>query len=1527
MDNIYKDDKVTDRLDKEIQEIDKNIGKINVAQLEFRPMGRVRKLAMSSGRVLVEGEPIQDSADPTRLIFPDDGLYSEKIFGPSRDSVKSGSHSVLGTYPDRMKKYGHIELPVPYIAPHFYGTNGSRLHLILGITKPSDLVSIIDWEKHLLRVENPSVANTVLETMRQSKSVSAKMKPVPLDIQSKYADLDLIDSNMTGKTYSYWLLPVGAIESIRTITKEGEKDVYSKMRTNEDWTSGIKGSKLFGGPYAIIHLLSRVDYLKEIEYTRKKLIALRERSLSGVEPSGAKMAISKKDKISKMVDNYSKRVQTLINFQKNNVSKDAIVSDILLVSPAGVRDISLRDDGNGQMTIIPSDINVHYKKILETANKNLEAKVTNKLTIDEMLNSNGSTAWASTVSIDQDIITAIKIIQGEINTISKEIIPEKIGKKNSKFRQEALSKRFDDTGRSVITPEPKLKIDEMGIPMYILKEFLQSRLAEEKRKSNIAGGTKGKDAQAIMKFLSNVPPKKFSGYADVKSERNTIDFEEIGSEGEFGIIEMDTDVVARKKLMEKIDKILEDVRVVIIRFPSLHKYNQQGFKIVPVYGHTMKLHPLMCTAYNADFDGDQVSNYFIETPDAVKEVDMYMLPSKNMLGANGDPLMAPTQDAVLGSYFMTLGATDRSKIDDSKVRTFKSYDDMIIEYERGMIGVQDVVDVLTPSYDKSIYKRNYIEHIELEDIVKPNSARMGTELPYIELGRIAKNNSITRVSDIEVFEDSHKDATEFKMVRSTVGRFIFNSCFPQDLGFVDRTKDKFGLEIDPLLKELEEEELAKGSPMMGLTGKSIKTLISATIEDKLVEEAVYVMDMVKEVGYENATLSGMSMSMQDLYAHPDKENLIKEGLEESKKIEQEESDGKISTEERYNKKISLWTRITDEIGDKTMDNLPYDNPVRAMSVSGSRGNRTQITQLMGIRGLMADTSGKIIETPITSSFEDGLSGTELFIASYGTRKGIYDRSNRTKDTGAATRTSAYGAVGLLIRDGDCDDAQGIKLFPLKIDIYDDKGEKIKKPGGGFLQKTIKPVMERIKGKFLLEDLLDKDGNVVVESGLPVMKVYKELEEIYAEKGIQVRSPLTCKHRDGICGKCYGYYYGSNRFPKIGDAVGVIAAQSVGEPGTQLTMRTFHTGGVAKGDITQGFQLVRNLLETSQYPKELQDSIDALTNTTEDTLRLISENVIKNLRDNPRNSKYTIGTDFVSYGVINGQKYTMTLQLIKDLLQIAYKTQGVDLLDVHYEVLARAMGSEYRVVGEGDSKYSIGEKVSWGMIKSTNEEFMKSPNLEPMIVTPIIQSLKSVAQSELTPFLSMTYQNMNKAITNALTINGIDNLDTPMTSIIFSNALASGDALKSYNKLVDKRYEHIQTRTELNEQLGLDVERGEEVRPETVIDRPDNKPIDLDWKPKTTETNTKEEVNIIEETEDDLLNLDWTNGLDYSIKTDKVGEKDLEKDLLDLDWVNGLDYSIKTDKDEEKIVEQNKEDQDEEPKRKETEFSFEDINWK
>ncbi len=839
--------------------------------------------------------------------------------------------------------------------------------------------------------------------------------------------------------------------------------------------------------------------------------------------------------------------------------------------------------------------------------------------------------------------------------------------KQGRFRQNLLGKRVDYSGRSVIVVGPELKFYQCGLPkkmaLELFKPFIMKELVEQ-------------------------------GYAhNIKSAKRMVE-------------------KVRPEVWDVLEGVIKEHPVMLNRAPTLHRLGIQAFEPVLVEGKAIKLHPLVCTAFNADFDGDQMAVHVPLSVEAQAEARFLMLSVNNILAPkDGSPITTPTQDMILGSYYLTHpGVEERNtsaERGDGKV--FTDLDEMLMAYQNGVVGIHAKVKV-------------------------------------------------------RMFIDGD---TTGRLVESTVGRFIFNQGIPQDLGFVDREIDPYSLEVDFLCDK-----------------KKLGVIIDKCYRRHGNTGTVIMLDYIKSMGYKYSTKAAVTISVSDMEIPENKWDIVDAAEKEVDKYEKAYRMGLMSNQERYEQIIKIWSKATDDVADALMDSLGSLNNLFIMANSGARGSKNQIRQVGGMRGLMANATGKTVEIPIKSNFREGLSILEYFISSNGARKGLADTALRTADSGYLTRRLVDVSHNVIVREYDCGTDEGVE-----VRAFTDGKE------------VIEPLKQRIVGRTALIDIVDpKTGEVIVEQNEEILEDAAAAIENSGIDRVAIRSVMTCHSRTGICAKCYGRNLATGEEVNIGEAVGITAAQSIGEPGTQLTMRTFHTGGVAGGDITQGLPRVEELFE-ARKPKGLAEiceadgtviSIEARKdNKTEVRVRGEEEDrtyvIPYGARLNVKEGDVVYAGGQITRGPLNPHDILRlngvegVYQYLLKEVQRVYKQQGVDINDKHVEVIVSQMLSKYKIEDSGDTDLLPGGLYGKFEIEEADEKAIAQGG-QPCVAKRILLGITKASLATNSFLSAASFQETTRVLTDAAIKGKNDKLLGLKENVILGKLIPAGTGMKRYKNI-------------------------------------------------------------------------------------------------------------------------------------------------
>ena len=953
-----------------------------------------------------------------------------------------------------------------------------------------------------------------------------------------------------------------------------------------------------------------------------------------------------------------RRLEVVEAFKKSGNKPEWMILEAIPVIPPDLRPMVQLDGGR----FATSDLNDLYRRVI---NRNNRLKRLLELGAPDIIVRNEKRMLQEAVDALIDNGRRGRPVTGPGNRPLKSL-SDMLKGKQGRFRQNLLGKRVDYSGRSVIVVGPDLKFYQCGIPrkmaLELFKPFVMDKLVKE-------------------------------GYAhNIKSAKSLVE-------------------KVKPEVWDVLEEVIKSHPVLLNRAPTLHRLGIQAFEPVLVEGKAIRLHPLACTAYNADFDGDQMAVHVPLSVEAQAEARFLMLSVNNILAPkDGSPITTPSQDMVLGCYYLTIESQGGEK---GTGTVFKDFNELMMAYQT--------------------------KAVELHSTVK------------------------MRI----VLEDGRVGITE-----STVGRFIFNENIPQDLGFVNREEDPFGLEINYLVDK-----------------KALGKIIDKCFRRHGNTITAEVLDHIKSLGFKYSTIGGITVAVADMKIPETKKDLIKDAEVQVEKYEKVFRRGLISDEERYEKVIDTWTKTTEKVTDELMNGLERMNNIYIMAHSGARGSKNQIRQLAGMRGLMANASGKTVEIPVKSNFREGLSVMEYFTSSHGARKGLADTALRTADSGYLTRRLVDVSQDVIVRDFDCGTTETTEIFAIT-----DGSE------------AIEDLYDRIVGRYTIDAILHPEtGEVLVEADT---KIQEDDAEAIINAGIErvnIRTVLNCKTHHGVCSKCYGRNLATGKEVHIGEAVGIIAAQSIGEPGTQLTMRTFHTGGVAGGDITQGLPRVEELFE-ARKPKGLA-IISEITGRVEidetgkrKEVIVIPKEGEREVYQIPYGSRIRVkqgqlveAGDPLTQGSINPHDIVRVKgiggvqEYIVKEVQRVYRLQGVDINDKHIEVIVRQMLSKVKVEDPGDTDLLPGGYEDVLTFQECNEE-AESKGLRPAIAKRVLLGITKASLATDSFLSAASFQETTRVLTEAAIKGKEDHLIGLKENVILGKLIPAGTGMKKYRNIAVEKVE-------------------------------------------------------------------------------------------------------------------------------------------
>ncbi len=1224
----------------------------NNNQQTFQPMVfDAIKIGLASPEKILDwskGEVTKPETINYRTLKPEkDGLFCEKIFGPSKDwECHCGKYKKIrykGVVCDRCgvevtkasvrrERMGHIALAAPVSHIWYFKGIPSRMGLILDLS-PRTLEKVLYFASYIV-----------------------------------------LDKGSTELQY---------------------KQVLSEQEYQEARETYGNAFRVGMGAESIQELLQAIDLEKEYKELSE--------GLKGA--TGQKRA------------RIVKRLEVVEAFRESGNKPEWMIMTNIPVIPPDLRPMVQLDGGR----FATSDLNDLYRRII---NRNNRLKRLLELGAPDIIVRNEKRMLQEAVDALIDNGRRGRPVTGPGNRALKSL-SDMLKGKSGRFRQNLLGKRVDYSGRSVIVVGPELKIYQCGLPkemaIELFKPFVMKELVQNGTAHNI------KNAKKMVERL-------------------------------------------QPEVWDVLEEVIKEHPVMLNRAPTLHRLGIQAFEPILVEGKAIKLHPLVCTAYNADFDGDQMAVHLPLSVEAQAECRFLLLSPNNLLKpSDGGPVAVPSQDMVLGIYYLTQerpGAKGEGKV-------FKNVNEAILAYE---------------------------------------------------------NNAITLHSKIKVrVTKTLADGTvKTGNVESTLGRFLFNEIIPQDLGFVDRENPE-----NALLLEVD----------FHVGKKQLKQILEKVINTHGSTATAEVLDSVKSIGYKYSTRAAMTVSISDMTVPPQKPQMIQEAQDTVDKITKNFKRGLITEEERYKEVVETWKATDDALTEALLSGLDKYNNIFMMADSGARGSDKQIKQLAGMRGLMADTTGRTIELPIRSNFREGLDVLEYFMSAHGARKGLSDTALRTADSGYLTRRLVDVSQELIIHEVDCVEKDA-EIPGMYVKAFTDGNEEIES------------LKERITGRYLCEDIVDKDGNVLVKRNHMVTPKRAELimKNGVDKNGdpltkIKIRTILTCRSHNGICAKCYGANMATGEPVQVGEAVGIIAAQSIGEPGTQLTMRTFHTGGVAGDDITQGLPRVEELFE-ARKPKGLAIITEfAGTANINDTKK--KREIIVTNNETGESKAYLIpygsrikitdgveleAGDELTEGSVNPHDILRIkgLRAVQDYMiqevQRVYRLQGVDINDKHIEVIVRQMLKKIRVEEAGDSEFLPGTNVDILEFEDTNKALIEEGK-EPATGEQIMLGITKASLATNSFLSAASFQETTKVLTEAAIKGKVDPLVGLKENVIIGKHIPAGTGMRKYRDI------RLDSELLMDDEIIFNEEEAEEELPQET---------EADMKPQETEEEAEEVIDFAEE---------------------------------------------------------------------------------
>ena len=1214
--------------------------------MSYAPFDAI-KIGVASPETILSwsyGEVLKPETINYRTLKPErDGLFCEKIFGPTKDwECHCGKYKKIrykGKICDRCgvevtkskvrrERMGHIELATPVSHIWYFKGIPSRMGLMLDLT-PRQLEKVLYFANYIV-----------------------------------------IDPGDT------------PLEERQLLTEREYRDMREKYE--DDFDAGI-------GAEAIKKLLEKIDCEKLAADLREQL------------------ATANGQKKAKLV----KRLECVEAFRSSGNRPEWMVITILPVIPPEIRPMVQLDGGR----FATSDLNDLYRRVI---NRNNRLKRLMELNAPDIIVRNEKRMLQEAVDALIDNGRRGRAVTGA-NSRALKSLSDMLKGKQGRFRQNLLGKRVDYSGRSVIVVGPDLKIYQCGVPkemaIELFRPFVMKKLVEDGIANNIKSAKKMVDKQ-------------------------------------------------RTEVWDALEYVIKEHPVLLNRAPTLHRLGIQAFEPILVEGRALRLHPLVCTAYNADFDGDQMAIHVPLSAEAQAEARILMLSANNLLRPqDGHPVTVPTQDMILGSYYLTMERIGSAEKGAENMLITESGD---TEFKVGEIVDGDKIYAANKELKEAgktpcRYSGIHIYRDAAEAIMAYNEGVVGLHAP-IRL-RVVKT-----VNGVE----------QSKVIDTTVGRIIYNESIPQDLGYVDRTNPETMFD--------QEISFQVGKKQLG-------TIIDRCIKKHGFTISAEVLDSIKAMGYKYSTKGAITISVADMTVPSKKKELIAATEKEVVNIERQFKRGFITEDERYRLVVAEWEQTNKDVTDALSNVLDEYNPIYMMANSGARGSMNQIRQLAGMRGLMANTTGKTIEIPIKSNFREGLSVLEYFISTRGARKGMADTALRTADSGYLTRRMVDVCQDVIIRIPDCGTTDGVWASA----VYE-RGQLVESFGTA------------IHGRFPAAPIVDeKTGEVLFATDHMLMPEDADVLEKHGINRVFIRSVLACEAKTGVCAKCYGINLATGQPVNAGEAVGVIAAQSIGEPGTQLTMRTFHTGGVAGDDITQGLPRVEELFE-ARRPKKMAILAEISGDVViEEAKKGVMYSITINSKEAGETKVYTVPHSagiLVHNGdhVDKGQELTSGALYPHDLLEIrgvnddvygrqgvrsyitsevqkVYRQQGVDINNKHIEVIVRQMMRKVRVDETGDTNLLSGSTVDISVVKEANDAL--NENQAKATYTQLIMGITKASLATDSWMSAASFQETTKVLTDAAIKGKVDKLVGLKENVIIGKLIPAGSGLRMYREFEDE----------------------------------------------------------------------------------------------------------------------------------------------
>ena len=1189
------------------------------------------------------GEVLKPETINYRTLKPEkDGLFCERIFGPSKDwECHCGKYKKIrykGVVCDRCgvevtkssvrrERMGHIELAAPVSHIWYFKGIPSRMGLILDIS-PRTLEKVLYFANYIV------------------------LDPANSGLQYKQV--------LTEREY------------------QDAREAYGY-----DFRVGM-------GAESIKELLEAIDLEKDSVELKKEL----------KDATGQKRA------------RIIKRLEVVESFRESGNRPEWMIMTVIPVIPPDLRPMVQLDGGR----FATSDLNDLYRRII---NRNNRLKRLLELGAPDIIVRNEKRMLQEAVDALIDNGRRGRPVTGPGNRALKSL-SDMLKGKSGRFRQNLLGKRVDYSGRSVIVVGPELKIYQCGLPKEMAIELFKPFVMKEL----VANGT-SHNIKNAKKMVEKLEPA----------------------------------------VWDVLEDVIKEHPVMLNRAPTLHRLGIQAFEPILVEGKAIKLHPLVCTAFNADFDGDQMAVHLPLSQEAQAECRFLLLSPNNLLKpSDGGPVAVPSQDMVLGIYYLTQERPGNK----GEGKFFKSVNEAILAYENKVITLQSRI------------------HVRCSKTMPDGSVLTGT-------------------------------------VESTLGRFLFNEILPQDLGFVDRSVpgNELLLEVDFLVAK-----------------KQLKQILEKVINTHGATKTAEVLDAIKATGYKYSTRAAMTVAIADMTVPPQKPEMIKQAQDTVDLITKNYKRGLITEEERYKEVVDTWKKTDDELTHALLTGLDKYNNIFMMADSGARGSDKQIKQLAGMRGLMADTTGHTIELPIKSNFREGLDVLEYFMSAHGARKGMSDTALRTADSGYLTRRMVDVSQDLIVRETDCCENRD-EISGMYVESFVDGKEEIE------------GLQERITGRFSCETIKNKDGEVIVKANhmitpkraARIMKEGVDNQTGGSIEKVKIRTILTCKCKVGICAKCYGANLATGEPVQVGESVGIIAAQSIGEPGTQLTMRTFHSGGVAGGDITQGLPRVEELFE-ARKPKGLAIITEipgvAVINDTKKREVIVTDQETGESKTYliPYGSRIKItdgqileAGDELTEGSVNPHDILRIkgVRAVQDYMirevQRVYRLQGVEISDKHIEVIVRQMLKKIRIEDNGDTEFLPGTLVDFLEYEDVNEQ-MEKEGKQPADGKQVMLGITKASLATNSFLSAASFQETTKVLTEAAIKGKVDPLIGLKENVIIGKLIPAGTGMKRYR---DVRLNSTMPEPEVKvEDIAEELTEDEEIKDDEMITMDEELPEDEEF---------------------------------------------------------------------------------------------------